>query len=177
MCIGAAINARVARVVFGAWDQKAGACGSVFDLPREPRLAHRHRRIRRSLREEMRRPAAAIFRGTALMRREWQLSETAPPPPPQAHSSMIAIAAHVVDVAHRLPTARVAVFGLRVPMFLFEQRQKLRARPARNPDRARLFARARAHLPDVRNRCCRRRAQTRFDPAPARAPGSSRIPA
>ncbi len=41
MCVGAAINARVARLVFGAWDQKAGACGSVFDLSREPRLAHR----------------------------------------------------------------------------------------------------------------------------------------
>jgi tRNA(adenine34) deaminase len=41
MCIGAALNARVSRVVFGAWDQKAGACGSVFDLPREPRLTHR----------------------------------------------------------------------------------------------------------------------------------------
>src|SRR5450759_41465 len=41
MCVGAAINARVARVVFGAWDQKAGACGSVFDLSREPRLGYR----------------------------------------------------------------------------------------------------------------------------------------
>ncbi len=41
MCAGALINARVARVVFGAWDQKAGACGSVFDLTREPRLSHR----------------------------------------------------------------------------------------------------------------------------------------
>jgi tRNA(adenine34) deaminase len=41
MCIGAALNARLARVVFGAWDAKAGACGSVFDLPREPRLTHR----------------------------------------------------------------------------------------------------------------------------------------
>jgi len=41
MCIGAALNARVRRVVFGAWDLKAGACGSVFDLPREPRLTHR----------------------------------------------------------------------------------------------------------------------------------------
>lgn len=41
MCIGAALNARVSRVVFGAWDPKAGACGSVFDLPREPRLTHR----------------------------------------------------------------------------------------------------------------------------------------
>ena len=41
MCTGALLNARVARVVFGAWDPKAGACGSVFDLPREPRLTHR----------------------------------------------------------------------------------------------------------------------------------------
>jgi tRNA(adenine34) deaminase len=41
MCIGAALNARVARVVFGAWDPRAGACGSVFDLPREPKLTHR----------------------------------------------------------------------------------------------------------------------------------------
>ena len=41
MCIGAAINARITRVVFGAWDPKAGACGSVFDLPREPKVTHR----------------------------------------------------------------------------------------------------------------------------------------
>jgi tRNA(adenine34) deaminase len=41
MCIGAALTARISRVVFGAWDQKAGACGSVLDLPREPKLTHR----------------------------------------------------------------------------------------------------------------------------------------
>ena len=41
MCMGAVLNARISRVVFGAWDAKAGACGSVIDLPREPRLAHR----------------------------------------------------------------------------------------------------------------------------------------
>ncbi|RPH81966.1 MAG: nucleoside deaminase [Nitrospiraceae bacterium] len=41
MCIGAIILARVPRVVFGAWDPKAGACGSVFDLPSEPKLNHR----------------------------------------------------------------------------------------------------------------------------------------
>ncbi len=41
MCIGAIILARVSRVVFGAWDQKAGACGSLFDLPSEPKLNHR----------------------------------------------------------------------------------------------------------------------------------------
>jgi tRNA(adenine34) deaminase len=38
MCMGALITSRVARVVFGAWDLKAGACGSVLDLPRETRL-------------------------------------------------------------------------------------------------------------------------------------------
>jgi len=40
MCMGAVLNARIARLVFGAWDAKAGACGSVIDLPRVPRLAH-----------------------------------------------------------------------------------------------------------------------------------------
>ena len=41
MCIGAIILARISRVVFGAWDPKAGACGSVFDFTNEPRLNHR----------------------------------------------------------------------------------------------------------------------------------------
>jgi len=41
MCIGAIILARVSRVVFGAWDPKAGACGSVFNLPSEQKLNHR----------------------------------------------------------------------------------------------------------------------------------------
>jgi tRNA(adenine34) deaminase len=41
MCMGAALNARVSRVVFGAWDARAGACGSVIDLSREPRLGSR----------------------------------------------------------------------------------------------------------------------------------------
>ena len=41
MCAGAAVLARVARIVFGAWDPKAGACGSVWDLPRDRRALHR----------------------------------------------------------------------------------------------------------------------------------------
>jgi len=41
MCIGAVLNARIARVVFGAWDPKAGACGGMIDLPREPKFTHR----------------------------------------------------------------------------------------------------------------------------------------
>lgn len=41
MCAGAAVLARVARIVFGAWDPKAGACGSVWDLARDRRALHR----------------------------------------------------------------------------------------------------------------------------------------
>jgi tRNA(adenine34) deaminase len=41
MCAGAIVLARVPRVVFGAADPKAGACGSVLDVLSEPRLNHR----------------------------------------------------------------------------------------------------------------------------------------
>jgi tRNA(adenine34) deaminase len=40
MCAGALVNARVARVVFGAADLKAGACGSLYNLGADPRLNH-----------------------------------------------------------------------------------------------------------------------------------------
>ncbi|MGO2620424.1 tRNA adenosine(34) deaminase TadA [Glutamicibacter ardleyensis] len=40
MCAGAIVLARIPRLVFGAWDEKGGACGSVFDIVREPRLNH-----------------------------------------------------------------------------------------------------------------------------------------
>jgi tRNA(adenine34) deaminase len=41
MCAGALVLARVGRVVYGATDPKAGACGSVLDVLDEPRLNHR----------------------------------------------------------------------------------------------------------------------------------------
>jgi tRNA(adenine34) deaminase len=40
MCAGAIVLSRIPRVVFGAWDEKAGAAGSVFDILRERRLNH-----------------------------------------------------------------------------------------------------------------------------------------
>jgi tRNA(adenine34) deaminase len=40
MCAGAILAARVPRVVFGAWDEKAGAAGSVYDVLRDRRLNH-----------------------------------------------------------------------------------------------------------------------------------------
>jgi tRNA(adenine34) deaminase len=41
MCVGAIINARIARVYYGASDGKAGALGSVYDIGRDGRLNHR----------------------------------------------------------------------------------------------------------------------------------------
>ncbi len=41
MCAGALVLARVARLVYGARDPKGGACGSLYDVPRDPRLNHR----------------------------------------------------------------------------------------------------------------------------------------
>lgn len=41
MCAGAAVSARVARVVFGAWEPKTGAVGSLWDVVRDRRLTHR----------------------------------------------------------------------------------------------------------------------------------------
>ena len=41
MCIGAALNARISRLVFGAFDHKAGAAGSLYNLATDARLNHR----------------------------------------------------------------------------------------------------------------------------------------
>jgi tRNA(adenine34) deaminase len=41
MCAGAIVLARVPRVVFGAWDPKTGAAGSVLNVLNEPKLNHR----------------------------------------------------------------------------------------------------------------------------------------
>jgi tRNA(adenine34) deaminase len=41
MCAGAVLAARVPRLVFGAWDEKAGAVGSVYDVLRDGRVPHR----------------------------------------------------------------------------------------------------------------------------------------
>ena len=41
MCAGAAVNARIARIVFGCTDPKAGYCGTLGDIPQDSRLNHR----------------------------------------------------------------------------------------------------------------------------------------
>lgn len=41
MCAGAIVNARIGHLYFGAWDEKAGAVGSLWDVVRDRRLNHR----------------------------------------------------------------------------------------------------------------------------------------
>ena len=52
MCAGAAVLSRVERVVFGAWDPKAGAVGSLWDVVRDRRLNHRPEVVTGVLAEE-----------------------------------------------------------------------------------------------------------------------------
>ena len=52
MCAGASVQARVARIVFGAFDDKAGAVGSLWDVVRDRRLPHRPEVVSGILAEE-----------------------------------------------------------------------------------------------------------------------------
>ena len=61
MCAGAAVSARVARVVFGAWNPRYGAAGSVWDLLRDRRLHHRPEVVAGVLAEQAAAPLAAFF--------------------------------------------------------------------------------------------------------------------
>ena len=59
MCAGAVLQSRVSRLVFGAWDDKAGAVGSVYDVVRDRRLPYRAEVVA-GVREE---EASALLRG------------------------------------------------------------------------------------------------------------------
>lgn len=76
MCAGAIVQSRIARLVFGAWDPKAGACGSIFDIPAERRLNHRVDVVGGVLEEESQALLQRFFR---QLRRE-SSSDTAPAP-------------------------------------------------------------------------------------------------
>ena len=68
MCAGAIILARLDRVVFGAWDDKAGMAGSVVDLLRHPRLNHRPEVLAGVLGEECGQLVSEFFRGRRAVR-------------------------------------------------------------------------------------------------------------
>jgi tRNA(adenine34) deaminase len=62
MCAGAAVLSRVERVVFGAYDEKAGAVGSLWDVVRDRRLNHRPEVVGGVLAEESAALLDAFFR-------------------------------------------------------------------------------------------------------------------
>lgn len=62
MCAGALVMARVARVVFGAWEPKTGAVGSLWDVVRDRRLTHRPEVRGGILAEECAAPLTEFFR-------------------------------------------------------------------------------------------------------------------
>lgn len=61
MCAGALVMARVARLVFGAWEPKTGAVGSLWDVVRDRRLTHRPEVRGGVLADECAAPLAAFF--------------------------------------------------------------------------------------------------------------------
>jgi tRNA(adenine34) deaminase len=61
MCAGALVMARVARVVFGAWEPKTGAVGSLWDVVRDRRLTHRPEVRGGVLEEECAAPLVEFF--------------------------------------------------------------------------------------------------------------------
>ena len=63
MCIGAIVLARIPRLVFGALDPKAGACGSIMDIPPEPKLNHRVNVVGGLCAEESQALLQEFFRG------------------------------------------------------------------------------------------------------------------
>jgi tRNA(adenine34) deaminase len=62
MCMGAAINARIARLVFGTVDQKAGAAVSLYNLAEDKRLNHRIEVVSGIMEEECRSLIQDFFR-------------------------------------------------------------------------------------------------------------------
>ena len=66
MCAGALVMARVDRLVFGAWEPKTGAVGSLWDVVRDRRLNHRPAGARRGAGRRMRRAAGGFLRPPAI---------------------------------------------------------------------------------------------------------------
>ncbi|KAB1655691.1 nucleoside deaminase [Pseudoclavibacter chungangensis] len=62
MCAGAILQARISTVVYGAWDEKAGAAGSVYDLLRDGRLPATTEVVAGVLADECADPIRRFFR-------------------------------------------------------------------------------------------------------------------
>ncbi|QOJ19073.1 MAG: nucleoside deaminase [Phycisphaeraceae bacterium] len=70
MCAGALVNARIDRLVYGARDPKAGACGSLFRIPTDVRLNHRVEIIEGVMAKECGKLLTDFFRTKRQLTRE-----------------------------------------------------------------------------------------------------------
>jgi tRNA(adenine34) deaminase len=61
MCAGAIVAHRIDRLVFGAWNPRAGAAGSLYNIPEDPRLNHNVAVRRGVLAEECAKPLEELF--------------------------------------------------------------------------------------------------------------------
>ncbi|HEX9079223.1 MAG TPA: tRNA adenosine(34) deaminase TadA [Desulfuromonadaceae bacterium] len=77
MCMGAIILARIPTVVFGCFDPKGGAAGSLYDLSDDPRLNHRVQLIPRIQEEECSQQLSVFFRELRQRKRSQRLSTDA----------------------------------------------------------------------------------------------------
>ncbi len=62
MCTGALVHARVEKLIFGAFDHKAGACGSVYNIPSSPEILHKMTVISGVLEKECREILQGFFK-------------------------------------------------------------------------------------------------------------------
>jgi tRNA(adenine34) deaminase len=78
MCAGALVQARVARVVFGAWEPKTGAVGSLWDVVRDRRLIHRPEVRGGVLADDCAAPLTAFFTRQRDIGERFGLADTGP---------------------------------------------------------------------------------------------------
>ena len=75
MCAGALVQARIRELIFGCEDPKAGACGTLYDIPRDSRLNHRILVRKGILREECARILRDFFQARRQQRRDGRVVE------------------------------------------------------------------------------------------------------
>ncbi len=148
MCAAAIVHARVRRLVFGAWDPRAGAAGSIAQRGAHAGLNHRVDVFGGVLARGMRRAAAGVLRaaalslsgGARLVRRRRSATTRACPHTRGCRDKPWTL----LDVAHRLPAARVAALRVACTSAPARAAAGERARPPRVRVLAGAWARTRA---------------------------------
>ena len=70
MCAGAIVNSRLDRIVYGAGDPRAGACGTIFNIVEDERLNHRPEVVRGILKEPCSQILSKFFKDLRAKRKD-----------------------------------------------------------------------------------------------------------